>query len=380
MEPGPRVAHREADRLADRILAGKWRSANVLLTTATQGDEATSRSSMIRPRRRRMPSVSRSWASTSLTSARGPLPGLGRGLADDRRRVPGPDLHREPADDAGALDAGHRAHALEHLVVEQPRPAASPGSCPAASCRSTWCRPAGSSAVIRRCVSKPGRLLCSRRKPRIIRPAPTRSTIDSTTSATSSALRPAPPRRRSLPRPPSFSTSFRSTREACSAGRGRRAGSRRRRSAARSRARARRRGCGAADPGSLPGRSARTAGFPRRRAPGPKPQPTSESSRFSVRSCPIRRRRPAPAATRRASSFCRAAPAARSRLATFAQAISSTKLTAPSRKVSPRRGAAEVGVVERAPPWPRRRPASRRGPPARSGGDRGRLGLGRAPP
>ena len=49
------------------------------------------------------------------------------------------------------------------------------------------------SAVIRWCASKPGRLLCSRRKARIIRPAPTRSTMDSPTSATSSAARPRPP-------------------------------------------------------------------------------------------------------------------------------------------------------------------------------------------
>jgi hypothetical protein len=40
-----------------------------------------------------------------------------------------------------------------------------------------------------------------------------------------------------------------------------------------------------------------------------------------------------PVAARSASSFCRAAPAASSRFATLAQAMSRTKLTAPSRKV-----------------------------------------------
>jgi hypothetical protein len=46
---------------------------------------------------------------------------------------------------------------------------------------------------------------------------------------------------------------------------------------------------------------------------------TSESSRFSVRSCRTRRRRLAPVAARSDSSLWRATPAASSRLATFAQ-------------------------------------------------------------
>ncbi len=51
--------------------------------------------------------------------------------------------------------------------------------------------PSRMSAVSRRRVSNPGRVLCSRRKPRIMRPAPTSSTIDNATSATSK--RAAPP-------------------------------------------------------------------------------------------------------------------------------------------------------------------------------------------
>ena len=65
----------------------------------------------------------------------------------------------------------------------------------------------------------------------------------------------------------------------------------------------------------------------------------------------------APVAARRASSFCRAVPAASSRFATFAQAISSTKLTAPSRNVRPFVALAEERVVQEHDPRRRAVPA-----------------------
>ena len=73
-----------------------------------------------------------------------------------------------------------------------------------------------------------------------------------------------------------------------------------------------------------------------RRQADAKAPPATDSSRFSVRSCFISRPRPAPAAARRASSFCLPTPATSSRLATFAQPMSRTKPTVPTRKVSTR--------------------------------------------
>ena len=96
---------------------GKWRSANVLLMTATHGVEAVSRSWIIRPRSSRIPSVSSAWASTSLRSADGLLAGFGRRPADDGERMR-PDVERQPADDAGTRDARQGAHPLEQLIVE----------------------------------------------------------------------------------------------------------------------------------------------------------------------------------------------------------------------------------------------------------------------
>ncbi len=58
--------------------------------------------------------------------------------------------------------------------------------------------------------------------------------------------------------------------------------------------------------------------------------PIAESSTLSVSICRMMRPRLAPIAARIAISFCLAALRARSRLATFAQAISSTNPTAPS--------------------------------------------------
>ena len=64
-----------------------------------------------------MSSVRRSWASTSLKSACGSLPGSGAGLPDDDEGK-SPHLEGEAARDSRALDSGKRAHALEHAVVE----------------------------------------------------------------------------------------------------------------------------------------------------------------------------------------------------------------------------------------------------------------------
>ena len=51
---------------------------------------------------------------------------------------------------------------------------------------------------------------------------------------------------------------------------------------------------------------------------------------LSVSSCRTRRPRPAPIASRVAISFCRAEARASSRLATFAQAVQSTRAATPS--------------------------------------------------
>ena len=59
--------------------------------------------------------------------------------------------------------------------------------------------------------------------------------------------------------------------------------------------------------------------------------PASDSSTLSVSSCRMRRPRPAPIAARIAISRRRPVARTSSRLATLAQAMSSTKLTAPSR-------------------------------------------------
>ena len=59
--------------------------------------------------------------------------------------------------------------------------------------------------------------------------------------------------------------------------------------------------------------------------------PIAESKILSVSICLTTRPRLAPIAARTAISFCRAAPRARRRLATFAQAINRTNPTAPRR-------------------------------------------------
>ena len=59
--------------------------------------------------------------------------------------------------------------------------------------------------------------------------------------------------------------------------------------------------------------------------------PSVARKTLSVRNCRISRRRLAPTARRRAISFLRAMARVKSRFDTFAQAISRTKVTVPSR-------------------------------------------------
>ena len=73
--------------------------------------------------------------------------------------------------------------------------------------------------------------------------------------------------------------------------------------------------------------SARIPAVPRSRPSAP---PTNDSMRLSVSSCRMMRPRPAPMAARTAISRLRVVARASSRFATFAHAMSSTKLTAPS--------------------------------------------------
>ncbi len=180
----------------------------------------------------------------------------------------------------------------------------------------------------------------SARKLRIMKPAPASSTSVSAISTTMSALvqrrargPPVPPR----PPPPSFITSLRSVFDTCSAG---------------------------ARPNSTPvarqmaPRKTKTIGsivnviqyglpmsvvtcasnhlMPRIASPSPSTPPIDESSTLSTSSCRMIRQRLAPSDTRTAISRDRRVARPSRRLATLAQAISSTKTTAPisERKMS----------------------------------------------
>ncbi len=82
--------------------------------------------------------------------------------------------------------------------------------------------------------------------------------------------------------------------------------------------------------GSSPGLSATTERTPQYASSRPSTPPASASSRLSVSSWRTSRSRLAPSAVRTAISFERAAARASNRLATLAQAMSSTNPTAPS--------------------------------------------------
>ena len=79
----------------------------------------------------------------------------------------------------------------------------------------------------------------------------------------------------------------------------------------------------------------------------PASPPNAASSSDSISSCPIRRARPAPSDRRMAISLARAADRASSRLAMFAQAISSTN------PVTLRRSSSGVFATVRVELWPR---------------------------
>ena len=187
-----------------------------------------------------------------------------------------------------------------------------------------------------------------------MRPAPTSRAIDREISATSSAtlprVRPPPP-----VLPPSLSTSLRSTRDA------RHAGTRPKATLDSIEiATAKPRTCASIvtwrrkvgnSSGAIRGYSL----VPTTASTMPQAPPASDSSRFSVTSCFTSRPRLAPAAARRASSFCLPMPATSSRLATLAQPMSRTKPTVPTRNVSirsvPPNSASRIGTT-RAPRFP----------------------------
>jgi hypothetical protein len=82
--------------------------------------------------------------------------------------------------------------------------------------------------------------------------------------------------------------------------------------------------------GSVPGLKERNKGITKAASRIPSVPPISESKRLSVKSWRVRRPRVAPRVLRSAISFSLAVARASRRLATFAQAISNTRLTAIS--------------------------------------------------
>ncbi len=81
--------------------------------------------------------------------------------------------------------------------------------------------------------------------------------------------------------------------------------------------------------GSCAGLSASNSCTPILATPMPRHPPSAASKRLSVRSWRSNRVRGAPSAARMANSLRRCAPRASSRLVTFTQAMSNTKMTAP---------------------------------------------------
>ena len=86
--------------------------------------------------------------------------------------------------------------------------------------------------------------------------------------------------------------------------------------------------------GRLDGASDGSAWMPQAANSSPAAPPTVASTRLSVSSCAINRRRPAPRAVRIASSLCREAARASRRFATFAQAMRRTSIAVPNRITS----------------------------------------------
>jgi hypothetical protein len=177
--------------------------------------------------------------------------------------------------------------------------------------------------------SKPGSTSVSRWKLRISRPAPASSTNASATCDTTSELRRNTRRRLpALPRPPSFRLSTGSRREFCSAGTSPNSTPVSSVSAARNTVTRRSTPTSACAGRKNGGSSARMPRNIKRPSSSPSAPPISDSSRLSTSSWRISTKRLAPSAVRTASSRERSVPRASSRLARFAQPISSTTPTA----------------------------------------------------
>ncbi len=175
---------------------------------------------------------------------------------------------------------------------------------------------------------KPGSTALMRRRLSTSRPAPIRRTSE---RATSETTRPSRRRRRPLPaeRPPSFSTELRSVRSACRAGT---------RPIVTPVSNERTRPKASTDPsrgrfpssrGRPPGARATRPLTPQSPRVTPRAPPTEARTIPSARSSRTIRPRPAPRALRSAISFLRSVARASRRLATFAQAMRSTRATAP---------------------------------------------------
>ena len=184
-------------------------------------------------------------------------------------------------------------------------------------------------------ASKPGFTAPSAIEVRISRAEPTSSTTASATSLITSMVRALFWRSPVPERPPlSLRVALRSGRELCSAG------IRPNRMPVNPAARTVNASTRQSTPTSEPSRPTRgrlavftlsRARIPTTPNAAPATPPASESSTLSVSSCRMMRPRPAPMAARIAISRRRPTARASSRFATLAQAISSTKLTAPTR-------------------------------------------------
>ena len=181
---------------------------------------------------------------------------------------------------------------------------------------------------------KPRSMRWSSTKLRISRPAPTTRTTERATSETTRARRSGSrPRPAVAPLPPSRS-------EPASGERARRsAGARPKRTPVRSASAALNPSTRPSSPassirGMLAGSRAASPSRPRTASATPRTPPAAESRRLSMRSCRKIRVRPAPSAVRIATSRRLPSARARRRLATLAQAISSTNPTAPKRTSS----------------------------------------------
>ena len=190
--------------------------------------------------------------------------------------------------------------------------------------------------IVSRKVSRPpgwNPRLAERRltKLRISSPEPISTSTASATSDTTRALRSSLPGRPAVPpRPPSVRAAFRFTPDARIAGRiPNRIPVASEAPKANTKSRASNRASWSL--GMLSGPSRAASSVAPRASTSPAAPPASDRIVLSARSCPAMRPRVAPMAARTASSFRRPVPRASSKLATLAQAISSSNPTAPAR-------------------------------------------------